>query len=236
MQFTQLFITGLLRLLCLVPVAILARRSFEKNSGKYLLLFCLLFLFDTILFGALLGEQNWNWLGNIARILWILIFLSSTGFLTKKDVGLTGRISQRKAVFLIILAATLLRLILRLAFKGTAGGYDVETLLYQSTMPGISEELLFRGVLLGLLNRAFTPRLTLLNTTLGWGIVFTSLLFGLIHGFAVNNHFAVDFNSQKFVMTTALGFLLGFLREKSKSIVPSVIMHNVWNVIAYWGM
>ncbi|AWM33555.1 hypothetical protein DDQ68_12630 [Hymenobacter nivis] len=52
-------------------------------------------------------------------------------------------------------------------------------------MPGLTEELAFRGVLLALLDRTFTERVRVLGADVGRGTVSSSLVFGLCHGLRV---------------------------------------------------
>lgn len=142
---------------------------------------------------------------------------------------------QQKSVFAIVAFLLIVRLALRFWFQGFGGGYDPETALFQATLPGLSEEFVYRGILLGLLNKTFPIKWKLLNTRFGWGLVLTSVLFGLVHGLAITENWTVGFNSQRFFMTGTLGFALGFIKEKAKSLVPAVLFHDLWNLIAFWG-
>ena len=53
---------------------------------------------------------------------------------------------------------------------------------FVATLPGLAEELFYRGVLLGLLSRAFARRLWLPGARTSWGGVVTVILFALAHG------------------------------------------------------
>ncbi len=53
--------------------------------------------------------------------------------------------------------------------------------LYYATLPGLEEELFYRGVLLGLLGRVFPRRTPLLGARTSWGGVVVALLFALGH-------------------------------------------------------
>lgn len=54
--------------------------------------------------------------------------------------------------------------------------------LFYATMPGVGEEVFYRGVLLGLLGRVFARRLPLPGTRTSWGGVVSVVLFALAHG------------------------------------------------------
>ncbi|MBN1817844.1 MAG: CPBP family intramembrane metalloprotease [Sedimentisphaerales bacterium] len=75
--------------------------------------------------------------------------------------------------------------------------------------PAVCEELLFRGAILSGLRNRFSP----------WvAILISGLLFGLMHQ-----------NVYMLLHTTLLGFALGFLALRSRSIVPPMIFHGVIN-------
>lgn len=239
MQFLHSIAESLFQLSVLLPFAWLARRSMERSRVLYMVLFAFLFLFDSALIHTLnirlFTNQGWNWTGKTASLLWALVFLYTTTLITKQQAGFTSRIKQPRSMFAVIAILLLIRLGLRLLFLGTAGSYHRETFLYEATLPGLSEELVFRGILLALLNRVFARKWTVLQTQFGWGLVLTTLLFGAVHGLSLDPSWTPHFNSQRFVMTAALGFVLGWIKEKSGSLAPGIVFHNLWNVIAYWG-
>lgn len=239
MPLLQTIAEGLLQLLCVVIILIFARADFEKKAKPYLLMFALLFLLDATLIRALnisvFTGQQWNWVGKAASLLWAVIFIYTTRLVTKEDAGWTASIANRRSVLFIIAAFLVMRLLLRFFLQGFSGGYNAETFAYEATLPGLSEELVFRGIFLALLNKAFPPGWTFGKTIFGWGLVLTSVLFGLVHGFSLSKDWMPEFNSQRFCMTGGLGFVLGYVKEKSKSLVPGILFHNLWNLIAFWG-
>ncbi|MCH3973060.1 MAG: CPBP family intramembrane metalloprotease [Oscillospiraceae bacterium] len=83
--------------------------------------------------------------------------------------------------------------------------------LYGTLIPPLVEEILFRGAVLGSLRR--------------WGdwfaIVVSSLLFGLYHG-----------NVGQFVFATLVGLIFGFLRVRTGSILPCIVLHMLNNGLA----
>jgi len=78
-------------------------------------------------------------------------------------------------------------------------------------IPAISEELLFRGLLLPGLAKRMHPRLAL---------VVSAVLFGLIHGAPV-----------AMVYATLAGLALGWLRSRTGSVLPCVAMHGAVNAM-----
>jgi uncharacterized protein len=79
----------------------------------------------------------------------------------------------------------------------------------------VLEEMLFRGIML----RSF------LSQYPRWQAIFTSaLIFGIAH-----------FNIYQFVLATWLGIFLGWLYERTKSLIPGIVLHAVINVLAVSG-
>jgi uncharacterized protein len=78
-------------------------------------------------------------------------------------------------------------------------------------IPAISEELFFRGLLLPGLARRYGARVSL---------VVTSVLFGLFHIMPV-----------AIVYATLAGFALGFVRQRTGSLLPCIAMHGAFNAV-----
>ena len=73
--------------------------------------------------------------------------------------------------------------------------FNLETLLFQITMPGIDEEIMFRGILLGLMCSV------LRNTNKAYSnpaIIINGILFGLAHSLIFQNG-KVTFNTGAFI-------------------------------------
>jgi uncharacterized protein len=81
----------------------------------------------------------------------------------------------------------------------------------------VFEELFFRGFVQPLLSR-----------TLGTlaGIVITALLFGALHGFEYS------WVWQYTVFISLVGIVLGFVRARTGSTIPSTVMHGFFNAVS----
>ena len=111
---------------------------------------------------------------------------------------------------------------------------DRETLLYQLTMPGLDEEILFRAVLLGLLLTCLKENIKIGQFNLGSpSVLIIGLLFGLLHGLTLTNEFSLKFNSSYFLSTFVFGYVWSWITLKSESILQPVISHNVSNFMMY---
>lgn len=96
------------------------------------------------------------------------------------------------------------------------------------TLPGLSEELLFRGLLLGILDNRLGQPWRLWGTNVGWGLIITTALFGLAH--AVQPFQGVSFEAGQ-LLVVPIGFALGWIRERSGSILPAIVAHNLVNTL-----
>jgi membrane protease YdiL (CAAX protease family) len=87
---------------------------------------------------------------------------------------------------------------------------------------GPIEELLFRGVVQGVLRRSFGVRV---------GIVVASGLFGLVHWVAVSGG-----PTEKFAYVAiagTLGIVLGVLYERTETILAPGLAHGVYNSVLF---
>ena len=195
-----------------------------------LVYFLLLRSRDVIPNPAFMDELVYNWFGktlSIAGTVAMLFFLPRVGF---RAAGLTW--TQNKGSLVPVLQAGAL-----VIFFTTAGAFlfsstpntAVEHLLWQATMPGIDEELFFRGLLLLLLHQAFGKGLTVWGAETGWGLWLVTALFGLLHGVTLDNgDFQVNF---WVIMSTGfIGFILTWMRDRTGSLVVPLLFHNAVNV------
>lgn len=72
----------------------------------------------------------------------------------------------------------------------------------------IAEEMFFRGVVLKQTSRVSAQ----------FGIVFSAVMFGLMHG-----------NPYQFVMATVIGLFFGYITVKTDSLIPSIVCHIAIN-------
>lgn len=179
---------------------------------------------------------NWNWTGkllNIAAMLLMSVYLIASQRMTAKDIGLTPRQAPGtgRALVTVILPYLAVFAALTLAMLGSTKPPSRETLAYQATMPGLAEELSYRGVQLAIFNKMFTGRFRLFGAEIGYGAIAISMAFGVLHGLGFDKAFHLQMSPLAAAFTGSIGFVLAWLRERSKSLALPVVLHNVTNLI-----
>lgn len=208
----------------------------SKNSIKIFLIFIAYFIAIQIasylpfLFNFFNEKMNWS--GKIYSIIVSLIFLILYKGNKIKDYYLTLSQNKKEKRKVILITFCLFVLVLLLGNKSKPINFNLEKLTYQMTIPGIDEELAYRGIMLSLLSQIFIPyfklgRIIKVNPA----ILVTSILFGLIHSLFINNNFELNFNSYSFVVTFLFGYTLGYITILTKSILLPLVIHNTWNTI-----
>ena len=178
----------------------------------------------------LLPEADLNWQGKLLALAATLAIASLPMFGWRR-VGLTlaQAPGSLKAVLPVMILYCAFFLALALAFPD--GPPSREDIAFQLTMPGLQEELFYRGVLLFALDRAFTARARFLGVDWGWGAVLSCMLFGLDHAFGFSNgQFSFD---PMFMALTALPSFIGvWVRLRTGSLLLPIVMHNFGNAIS----
>ncbi|MEQ9506278.1 MAG: CPBP family intramembrane glutamic endopeptidase [Hyphomonas sp.] len=169
---------------------------------------------------------DWNWAGKLAAMAGTLAVMALPAFGWKWcGMTLDQGPGWRGALGLLIVLSGLF---FWLAVSPADGPDDLETIAFQWTMPGLDEELFYRGTLLLALNEAFRPKVNVLGAGIGWGGLMTTVLFGLTHALSYEAG-AMEFDLMTFAMTGVPAFLLLWLRERTGSLLMPVIGHNLAN-------
>jgi len=210
--------------------AALNRRDF--HAGWFVSALALYILYDVLLTRVFFTipnfpvESSWNWLGKLMSIIGMLFVVSLPKFGFRR-AGLTFVQRPNFRTPLIIFLG-LLGLFVYLAISDKSEMADAETILFQWTMPSIDEELFYRGVLLLMMNEAFTRRATVFGAAIGYGGLLTSLLFGLAHGFEYDGA-GFHFDAVTFAITGIPSLILLWLRERTGSLLLPMLGHSASN-------
>jgi membrane protease YdiL (CAAX protease family) len=98
----------------------------------------------------------------------------------------------------------------------------------------VGEELFFRGYIQSRLNEVFGRPFRIGAVQVGIGLFVSACLFSVMHGLNTVDYFRGHyvFAWRWAGVTLATGLVYGFIREKSGSIIPCMIVHGLTNVWA----
>lgn len=214
-------------------LGLLDRRHF---SPLWLLIAALLVMVNDALltrgYGAmpdLIGGE-WNWQGKLMALAATLLIaaLPAFGF---RNAGFTfgQTLGSLKSVWPVAVLYCAFFVAIAVAFPG--GLTHTEEIAFQLTMPGLEEELFYRGLLLLALDRAFTGKKRFLGVDWGWGAFLSCVLFGLTHAFGFS-HGNYSFDAITMALTAIPAFLAVWIRLRTGSLLLPVLLHNFGNSIS----
>jgi len=88
-----------------------------------------------------------------------------------------------------------------------------QTIFLTSLLPGICEEVMFRGVVLNGMRQKLST---------AWSIVVTAIIFGIFH-----------LSPYRFIPASLIGLVLGYITVRTGSIFPAMFAHFLNNAIAF---
>jgi membrane protease YdiL (CAAX protease family) len=219
-----------------VPLVAIGMWSSRARAWWPLLAFVALFVLDDLVldlpsigpFTAL----RWDWQGKLLEVGWVLALAATARGLSLRDIGATAPL--RAGWRMPALVVGIVSLALPIAFVLGLGARDqltVEGWCFQATMPGLAEELVFRGVFLTLLDRAFGRPWRVAGAEVGWGTIVTAVVFAAVHAVNVDRSGAVSVNLL-FAVGPFIGSLFaGWARPRLGSLVPLILFHNASNLV-----
>lgn len=215
-----------------LAIAVAAATRVRLRAGRLIVALALMLLRDALVLRGyglvpdLFPGSDWNWTGKLLATAGLLVVAAMPGFgLRRCGVTLRQAPGSRPAwlVFAVLGVA-----IFALAFHYRDGADGLDTILFQWTMPGIEEELFYRGVLLFALNEALDGGNRRRFAGIGWGGVLASVAFGFGHALFWRDG-APSFDAMAFAMTGGPALLLVWFRARTGSLVLPVLAHNVAN-------
>lgn len=235
------FISVCIQIGIIAGLGLLLGLLFRGSDGKgfklgwFLFALFLIFLEDVALsrgFGLLPklptpDGLNWNWSGKLQSTL-VFLVVASLPFMGWKRVGLTLEWREGAKWAWVAFALGTAAVFAYSLSDGVNGTSSIETIAFQFTMPGIEEELAYRGCILLALNEAFRGRFNGLGTPLSWGALLITIQFGFAHSLFWHDG-ALGFNYWPFITTSIFGFVFLWLREKSGNLILPIAMHNILN-------
>ena len=176
-------------------------------------------------------NTSWNFSGKIYSIIFSILFfyLFKNGFKKYNYVNIKQEQNSFKKTIPVLIVLILLGVLDGIQRHSNLP--DNEKLIYQLLMPGIDEELAYRGVLLGLFSTILIQKIKVFSIQINPSILVVAILFGLIHGLKITSDLNVIFNSYGFCKTFIYGCFWGWITVKTKSVLLPIIFHNYANFI-----
>ena len=228
---TQFLLEPILHLVVILPLLLIFMK--ERTKENYLRVLSIVVCYFIYYFALTLQyhfdcfniiDGSWNWDGKIYGIVCgIAIYfifrrqLSNNNFFTIKQdkVGLKSALKVAIAILSIAILGGVVN----------DGEFNIETLLFQISMPGIDEEIMYRGVLLGLMCSALRAGGAAWRNP---AIIIHAVLFGPVHSLS-RGAGALHFNSVNLMWTGLLGYGFGYITMKTRSILIPMLTHNLYN-------
>jgi membrane protease YdiL (CAAX protease family) len=226
---------GLIVAVAMPVVLVAVWHSRVRRWNLLLLVASLVVVHDALMWMPRQGvfeRLHWSWQECLLATIWPFVLTAIISGVTLRSIGVSMRL--RPGWLKPSLVALLLAVAVPAVFflLGVRKKLDTEGWVFLSTMPGLAEELVYRGVFQSLLNSVFGKSWTLANGQFGWGLFVTAILFAGTNGL-------VDVDSQlhgHLILHAAIApFLLslvsGWVRERTDSVWPSVFGHNLSNIV-----
>lgn len=221
----------LINLILFIPLLILA----SKQTRDYVKYYMLVYFLDCIalFLGPLLIPNIYNFIGKIISILISLIFVNylvrRTNIMSLEDLHITKGSYQNSKKLITISALILLSFALTY-FINRVGTFSWEEVIFQATLPGPDEELLFRSLGLGLLLKVFPKNEK--NYFRNIAFWFIAIQFGLMHALpAYTTTGNLIHSVNVFFITGLISVLFELITLKTKSILVPIILHNSYNTL-----
>ena len=105
-------------------------------------------------------------------------------------------------------------------------------ILFELTLPGLAEEVSYRGVLLGTLDACLGRPWKALGVELGFGAILSSLMFSLAHTVQFDRNWQLVLNFGPMLELFCFALVMCWLRYRWGSVWPGALAHNVNNGFA----
>lgn len=185
-------------------------------------------------------DLQFNWAGKLLSTLLSLAVIYWLKWVSPAEVGLVRpQPGSLRSIGLVVAVLCLVEFADSFPNRHHHPHTSLEAFLYEFTMPGLAEELFFRGTFLALLHRVYPRKLPFLGTYTSWGGVLSILLFVLGHAFSFTGPLQIlphaHFTWGLVLNITLWGTLFLWVRERSGSCLAAMVAHNLSNTALYAG-
>lgn len=121
------------------------------------------------------------------------------------------------------------------SFQDADAAQNLLAVIYCVFFVGFGEEMFNRGYVQSRLNAVFGRPYVFFGVSWGWGLVFSSLLFGFGHFFTHFNPFLGELSIHWWwgFWTVFSGLVFGYLRERTGGIFVPAVIHGLPLAVAY---
>ena len=183
-----------------------------------------------------LRSHHWMWQESGLSIAWPILLAIVIPGISLATLGVTSPLrpgSIKPGIMALAFALSISAVFFAL---GTRKTLDAEGWIFLSLMPGFAEEFVFRGVFQSLLNQVFGKPWTFAKAEFGWSLIITTLLFAAANGLLsfdarLHPHVALV----RGIAPLISGLIAGWVRERTDSVWPTVIGHNLVNLVIPLG-
>lgn len=227
-----------LGILLIVFLFLLLNRTTVKNWA-YFLHFSLAYIFIQLLypFGSNL-QAHWfptlqySWIPKLLSLVFVVVIYSIFMPTLFKKFGWHIKFDKKYLKVSLLLSLSLILIKCIPNYLDTSREtVTLERWLYQLSLPGLEEEIIFRGLLLVLLREMFTTDALIPAKKFAPDILIITLVFALAHSFQVDRTWHISFQAMPFVSAGLGGFVYSWLRVKHDSLAPAIICHNAVNTL-----
>ncbi len=174
---------------------------------------------------------RWNWQGKVLALAATLVIAAAPA-LGWRPAGITLRQKPGSLRVAVPVALLYCAFFLAIALVFPDDPPTTETVAFQLTMPGLEEELFYRGLLLLALDRALADRIRFLGVEWTWGALISCALFGLTHAFAFSD-VSYSFDPMYMGLTALPALIAVWLRLRTGSLLIPVVLHSFGNAIGF---
>ncbi|WBH15951.1 CPBP family intramembrane glutamic endopeptidase, BDIM_20840 family [Sphingomonas radiodurans] len=177
----------------------------------------------------LVPDARWNWQGKLLALAATLGIAALPAF-GWRHAGITLRQARGSLLSAVPVVLVYCGFFLAIALAFPDDPPSRETIAFQLTMPGLEEEIFYRGLLLLALDRAFLSRVRWLGVDWGWGAIVSCALFGLAHAFGYADG-SLSFDPIVMALTAVPSLIAVWLRLRTGSVAMPIVLHNFGNAI-----
>jgi hypothetical protein len=196
--------------------------------------------------GEFVKNHNWLHSSDITQIVFLVVSLSLIYLFSRGNVETYGLKSVKgseivKPVLVSIIVSIVITgvgmVLVMLGGEGGVNGTDsimgsgiLKAIISVWIIASISEEVFFRGLLQGFLNPLKKSGINLFKIHISVPIIFSALFFGLGH-IGVISFLGTNMTILIIINATILGFIAGYYREKTGSLIPAIVVHMTFNIV-----